>query len=221
MKGVFRVESIPFFLKISSLALLLCIVIMLIDAIRRRRHSHIIVCCIMGIIALALYPAASPPEEIPLSEQPAFIQEQMNVADWYNSYKKILDQLNSNWYQYNKTVTAFANDEISVQTAHIRITELYLSSSEIKNQLLLLHIPENLSDHNHNLVLSIIHKTDAYIQTQQKIFEQSVYATDAANTQMYPQHAEQVYNLQKIMIIENPLTLDIIEDIAALKDNLR
>lgn len=214
-------EYIPLLLKISSLALLICIAIMLIDAIKRKRRSHIIICLAAAILPIALYPATPKPEETPLNEQPAFIQEQMNVAGWYNDYKKILDKLNNNWYQYNKIITAFANDEISVQTVHVRITELYLSSSELHSQIPLIHMPDNLSDKNHNLVLSIIEKTTSYAAVQKKIFELSVYATDANNIKIYPSHDEQVYNLQKIMIVENPLTLDVVEDIATLKDNLR
>ncbi len=214
-------ETIPLLLKLTAASMLVCLLVLFVAALRRRNRRQMLFCFLMGIIALFLYPSGKEEAEIPLNEQASFIREQMSVAGWYNDYKKILDGLNNNWYQYHKIAAAFTNDEISAQTVRIRMLELYAASQELSQTLDATYIPDNLSDANHNLVLRVLNKTKAYAASQQKIFEQSVYAVDEKNLQLVPGHEEQVNNLKKIMILHNPLTLDIAEDIASLRENLR
>jgi hypothetical protein len=214
-------EHLPLLLRIIAAALFACSVVLFIESARKRRPLICVISAVMALIAFLLYPAAPPEQAAPNDENPAFIREQMSIADWYNDYKRVLDRLNNNWYQYHKTVDAFAANEISVQTARIRITELYTAAHEADTLLSFIYIPDNLSDANHNCVISILNKTKEYAAEQIKIFEQSVYTIDANNIELYPTHEEQVYNLKKLMVIEKPLTLDVSPDIAALKDNLR
>lgn len=212
----------PFTLKLAIGFLLLCILCILFLSIRRRQIIPIIICLILIAIPFVLTPPQqSPKPEKTPEQQQQFIQEQMDFADWYTKYNKTIDAMNNNWQQYHKILAAFTNDEISVQTAKVRLTDLYTNSKQLSDQLIQLTPAHNLSDENHNHVVNIINKTRVFATKQTTIIEKSVYAIDSQNLKINATHDAQVNALQKILAIENPINLDVIEEIAIIKENLR
>lgn len=211
----------PLILNIVWGLLILCISCTIFLAIRKKHILPIIICLILLSIPFLFKPTLpEKPEPPTLEEQQILIQEQMDFAQWYTAYKKDIDKLNNNWIQYHKIVKAFQTDTISVQTAYARLADLYTKSRSLNEKLSQLTPPTNLSDDNHNHVLEIINKTKTFSTKQTKIIEKSVYALDAQNILINKQHDDQVNALQKILILADPVNLDISEDLLMIQANL-
>jgi hypothetical protein len=211
----------PLILNILFGLLILCIGCIIFLAIRKKQISPIIICLVLLSIPFIFKPTPPEKPEPPTpEEQQLLIQEQMNFSEWYTAYKKDIDRLNNNWQQYHKIIKAFQNDTISVQTAHARLADLYTKSNLLNEKLTQLTPPANLTDDNHNHVLEIISKTKIFSRKQTKIIETSVYALDGQNLLNNIQHDDQVNTLQKILILADPINLDISQDLLPIQTNL-
>lgn len=211
----------PLILNILFGLLILCIACIIFLAIRKKHIFPIIICLILVSIPFIFKPTPpEKPEPLTPEEHQLLIQEQMDFAQWYTAYKKDIDKLDNNWQQYHKIIKAFQNDTISVQTTHARLADLYTKSNLLNEKLTQLAPPANLTDDNHNHVLEIISKTKTFSRKQTKIIETSVYALDGQNLLNNKQHDDQVNALQKILILSDPINLDISQDLLTIQANL-
>jgi len=211
----------PLILNILWGLLILCISCTIFLAIRKKHILPIVICLILVSIPFIFNPTPPEKPEPPTPEEhQMLIQEQMDFAQWYTVYKKDIDKLNNNWQQYHKIVKAFQNDTISVQTTYARLVDLYTKSKLLNENLMQLTPPANLSDDNHNHVLEIISKTRTFSSKQTKIIEKSVYALDSQNIINNKQHDDQVNALQRILILSDPVSLDISQDLLTIQANL-
>lgn len=211
----------PLILNILWGLLILCISCTIFLAIRKKHILPIIFCLILISIPFIFKPTPPEKPEPPTPEEhQVLIQEQMDFAQWYTAYKKDIDKLNNNWQQYHKIFKAFQTDTISVQTTYARLADLYTKSKLLNEKLTQLTPPASLSDDNHNHVLEIINKTKTFSTKQTKIIEKSVYALDSQNIINNKQHDDQVNALQKILILSDPVSLDISQDLLVIQENL-
>ncbi|WP_110954870.1 hypothetical protein [Anaerosinus massiliensis] len=211
----------PLILKILFVSLILCICCIIFLAVRKKQIFPIVICLILLSIPFIFKPSLpEKPEPMTPEKEQLFIQEQMSFAEWYTSYKKMIDRIDQHWQQYHKIIKSFQTDEISAETAHLRFIDLYTKSKILNEELTRLTPPANLSNQNDTHVLEIINKTKDFSDKQTKIIEQSVYVLDEKNLRINKQHQEQVNALQTIFTLTDPVTLDISENLSAIKSNL-
>ena len=154
-----------------------------------------------------------------LEQKNQFLQQQHTFIDWYTNYKKDIDTMDSNWQQYDKILQSFKNDDISIQTVYLRLTQLQEQSLALKNKFLQQKPPESLEDTNYTLTAKIIEKTSNYITMQTDVITKSKSAVDPSNLKT-KNHDEQVQILERIMTIGAPTPLTIADEVSVLKENL-
>lgn len=192
---------------------------------RTRRKRHLLAAAVFaGLLFTCVYPAA--PAETPLppeaaeAQKQALYRAQTAFAPWYASCKQTVAQIDSLWKRYYRIFEAFENDEISVQTAHVRFEELQQQIGELRDNLARRKAPEELSGDVADAAARLLQKTLDYTDCQFKIARQSALATAPDAVEKDPRHASQVQRLRKIQVLYNPTTLDIAPEIQLFKQHL-
>ena len=79
--------------------------------------------------------APSAPPAITEEERVELTQQQQIFSAWYTDYSHLLDQLDYNWQQYGRILSDFREDNISIQTAFLRLNQLERESEAVKLRL--------------------------------------------------------------------------------------
>ena len=91
------------------------------------QRVFLIFCAILAAAAAAIFVSYEPkpqPVEISQEEREAALMQQQIFASWYDEYKRDLDRMDHNWQQYHRILSDFKEDNISIQTAWLRLTQL-------------------------------------------------------------------------------------------------
>ena len=145
--------------------------------------------------------------------------QQQIFASWYDEYKRDLDRMDHNWQQYHRILSDFKEDNISIQTAWLRLTQLEDEASRVRDDLQQLNPPKELNDNNYDLVIEIMKKTRAYSLEQCRAISLTRAAADPAGL-LPKKQEEQSDRLQEVMLRESPVGLFTANEISALRDNL-
>lgn len=185
----------------------------------RKQYFPVFILC---IAAAVIYASPSPESDQQIiedrREKMLILKQQTIFGNWYTEFKKDLDRADLNWQQYHKTIKSYKNDEISIQTVHVRLTKLQTATKELKEKYARARPPEHLAETNHNLVQSIIDKMSVFTSQQNEAVLKSLEASDPNAAQAGRPAALKA--LEKIMIISAPTNLDIAREVLALKENL-
>lgn len=207
-------------LKIAFVLLLLIVGYFLCKRLGVRKFFPLFLIIVLSV-STYLIPPAQQKEPPPLTQEQkeAIIREQMTVSDWYTEYKKDIDQIDLNWQQYHKTLKAFSNDEISVQTVYMRFFELQKKTAVYREKYEKMQPPGDLRNENDELLAVVIEKTKSYALQQDLVVQQSLDTVTPKNLKTQ-EHTEQVRMLEKIMVLETPAPLNIAAEISRVKENL-
>ena len=166
-------------------------------------------------ITYSLQQKTAPP---PISDEQkaAALLEQQHFIVWYTEYKKNIDIIHNHWQQYHQILHDFKADSISLQTAYSRIKHLQDSSNQLKAALSQLEPPAALSDANYELTATIIKKTRAYVDRQYEVITNTRDAADPGK-QTSTSQPDQARQLERIMIMDSPVNLNISDEISQLK----
>ena len=173
-----------------------------------------------GVIAYHFRPApaAAPP---PMSEQERYeLQQQQQIfAAWYADYQRDLDELDRNWQWYHHIIENFKEDNISIQTAFVRLKQLDQDSQKLRDRIALHAPPVALNDGCYDLLTEVVNKTNTYAEAQYRTIALTRAAADPANLKTDDQ-AEQSKILQTIMIRESPVGLYTAKEISSIRQAL-
>ncbi len=203
-----------------ALLTLLCLVFLY-----RKLPNHRIFAIFCGTLfaASALvfwsWPKQEQPAAITEEQRNDILQQQQIFTAWYNDYKKSLDQLDHNWQQYHNILENFKEDNISIQTTYVRLTQLEKDAAQTRDQLGRLNPPLELDSANYDLVTAILKKANTYANTQYQAISRTKTAADPAQL-LSDKQEEQSRRLQEIMIRESPTGLFTASEISTLRDNL-
>ena len=204
------------------LAVIVVLLILLHHYIARKRVFWLFFAVLLftGGVSWYLYPRQEPaPPSLTQEERDELAAQQEIFAAWYRDYQKQVDQLDNNWQRYHHILENFKEDNISIQTAYVRLTQLEKDSGELRERIARHTPPRELTDANYDLVTSITVKTNAYADAQYRTIALSKAAADPANIRSNDQE-EQSRMLQSIMNRESPAGLFIASEVGALRDNL-
>lgn len=157
--------------------------------------------------------------EITPEHKAQIVSEQVSIAAWYTDYKKDLTQIDLLWLQYHKSLAAFTNDEISIQTLFIRLSELEKKLDACHGKYDKMLPPASLRPETENVLAEIIEKTKNSINRQNTVIKHSL-GQIAANEFKAQPHETQAQALNKIMVLDSPPNLDIATEISYLQDLL-
>lgn len=144
------------------------------------------------------------------------VEEQVKVAAWYTDYKKDLTQIDFLWQQYHKSLAAFINDEISIQTLFIRLLELEKKLDAYQAQYQKMPLPDALRPETEATLTKIAVKTEGSIRLQNTVIKNSIKEISSDPFKKSPQQ-KQAENLTKIMVLGTPPNLDIAGEITGLQ----
>lgn len=200
--------------------LILFLLYLLYRYLPNRRIFALFCLTLAGSAAFAFY-SYQKPAETAISEADKYeIQQQQQIfGKWYESYKKEIDQLDHNWQQYHNILENFKEDNISIQTAYVRLTQLEKESAAAHERITQLTPPLELNSANYDLVTAILKKTEAYANAQYLTISKTKTSADPAQL-LTDDQEEQSRILEEIMIRESPTRLFTAAEISALRDNL-
>lgn len=147
-------------------------------------------------------------------------QEQQIFSVWYEEYQRDIIELDRNWQWYHQIIEAFKEDNISVQTAYIRLQQLDQDTIVLRNRIASHAIPSSLDDTCYDNIASLMEKTNAYVEAQYKTIALSRAVCDPANLKTNDQ-AEQSRLVQTVMLRESPVGLYTAREIIAIREHLK
>ena len=150
------------------------------------------------------------------AERNSIMEQQQIFAAWFAAYQKDVEQLDRNWQLYHNILTDFKNDDISVQTAYLRLTSLEEDSRRLAETIAQKKVPPGMYGESFEAMASIIKKTAAYAAAQHHTIMMSRNEADPTNAGEIDPETRRVI-LTDILIRESPEGLFVAKEIAALK----
>ena len=175
---------------------------------------------IAGLISYAIFPRAAR-EASPMTEQQKYdlYAEQQVFSAWYSDYQQDIKRLDHNWRWYHQILEEFKEDHISIQTAHVRLTQLDQDEQNLRKKISDLKPPMELSDPCYDLTIEIIRKTNDYAEAQYRAITLSKAASDPEKLPS-PEQEEQAAALETVMNKEAPAGLFIAGEIQQIRNAL-
>ena len=205
--------------------LVIAAIILLALLYRYLPSKKIFVCfclCLAAAGAIVYHCWSIPPTEpvvMTEAERYELQQQQQIFADWYVGYQRDIDELDRNWQWYHHIIEDFKEDNISIQTAYVRLSQLDQDSQKIRERIEHNAPPIALNDGCYDLLIEVMKKTTAYANAQYRTIVLTKAAADPARLRTNDQ-AEQSRLLQSIMIRESPVGLYTAKEIAAIREYL-
>lgn len=147
------------------------------------------------------------------------IEQQRIFTAWYAGYQKDITELDRNWQWYHTILESFKEDQISIQTAYVRLKQLDQDSQKLRERISRNSPPLTLNDGCYDLLTEVMKKTNDYTDAQCRTIALTKAAADPANIRSDDQ-TEQSIMLQSIMIRESPAGLYTAKEISAIRDYL-
>lgn len=190
-------------------------------------NKKLFACLLVAIFALgglvyALLPqylAARQNHVLTKAERQELLSQQQTFADWYADYQKDVEELNHNWSWYHQILRDYQEDNISIQTAYVRLKQLDQDSQTLRDKIAKEAPPLSLNDQCYDLVLQILQKTNTYANDQYRTIALTKAAADPANIQT-DDHDALSEMLQTVMMRESPAGLYTAQEISAINDLL-
>lgn len=179
-----------------------------------------VVLCLASAIVFFAWPTTRHPENtMSPEERYAIMEQQQTFADWYEIYQKDIDGLDRNWQWYHQILENFKEDNISIQTTYLRLSQLEQDSQQLADRIEKHTPPLSLNDACYDEATEVIRKTHEYAEAQHRTIALTRAAADPANLRSDDQE-EQSRQLQAVMIRESPAGLFIADEIAAIRSYL-
>lgn len=180
-----------------------------------------VVLCLASAVVFFAWPSTRHHAENTMSpeERYALMEQQQTFADWYESYQKDIDSLDHNWQWYHQILENFKEDNISIQTTYLRLSQLEQDSQQLADRIEKHTPPLSLSDSCYDEATEVVRKTHEYAEAQHRAIALTRAAADPANLRSDDQE-EQSRQLQAVMIRESPAGLFVADEIAAIRSYL-
>ena len=201
--------------------LLLALLVLLYRYLPNRRvfACFCLTLALAGLITYTCWPRTQPTAELSEEERYDIQQQQQIFAAWYGKYQKDLKQLDHNWRWYHQILEDFKEDNISIQTAYVRLKQLEEDEKALTARIGASAPPLELHDNFYDLTASIVQKTKSYAEAQQKAITLTRAASDPQRMPTDDQE-EQNRLLQTVMEKESPVGLFTAEEIAEIRNGL-
>ncbi|MDY6268071.1 MAG: hypothetical protein SPL39_03735 [Selenomonadaceae bacterium] len=207
------------------LYLLAAILIVLLILLYRYLPNKRIYACfcltlaVLGVVCYAFWPRTQSTEAMTPEQVYDLQQQQQIFSTWYAGYQKDIKDLDHNWRWYHQILEDFKEDNISIQTAYVRLKQLEEDEKLLTARIAESAPPLELHDNFYDLTAAILQKTKAYADAQQKAITLTRAASDPQRLTTDDQE-EQARQLQTVMEKESPVGLFTAEEIAQIQEGL-
>ena len=200
------------------------LVVLLILLYRYLPNKRIYACfcvtlAVLGVLCYLFFPRTSQNEAMTEEQKYDILQQQQIFATWYAGYQKDVKDLDHNWRWYHQILEDFKEDNISIQTAYVRLKQLEEDEKALTARIGASAPPLELHDNFYDLTASIVQKTKSYAEAQQKAITLTRAASDPQRMPTDDQE-EQNRLLQTVMEKESPVGLFTAEEIAEIQSGL-
>ena len=200
------------------------LVVLLILLYRYLPNKRIYACfcvtlAVLGVLCYLFFPRTSQNEAMTEEQKYDILQQQQIFATWYAGYQKDVKDLDHNWRWYHQILEDFKEDNISIQTAYVRLKQLEEDEKALTARIGASAPPLELHDNFYALPASIVQKTKSYAEAQQKAITLTRAASDPQRMPTDDQE-EQNRLLQTVMEKESPVGLFTAEEIAEIRNGL-
>ena len=149
------------------------LVVLLILLYRYLPNKRIYACfcvtlAVLGVLCYLFFPRTSQNEAMTEEQKYDILQQQQIFATWYAGYQKDVKDLDHNWRWYHQILEDFKEDNISIQTAYVRLKQLEEDEKALTARIGASAPPLELHDNFYDLTASIVQKTKSYAEAQQK-----------------------------------------------------
>ena len=152
-----------------------------------------------------------------IAQQEELAKEHERFSTWYTDYYKKIDRLDVIWQKYHRTVKLVQDNDIQIINSSIRMDQLFAESQDLNEEIAKLKIPPDLSPTVHEQVQQIITKTQDYSKLNNSIIEKSTHILDSKNSRN-KDRTNIVKELQSVIILNSQVSLDIMTNIATIKE---
>lgn len=206
---------------LAAAAVILLIALYRLTGRSRKAFYGFCACLVLaGAIAYGAWPQRDQaPQPLTSAQQSELALQQHIFAAWYKDYQKDLTELDHNWQWYHHILESFKADNISIQTAHIRLTQLDRDSAQLAARIRAHAAPLELSGYCYDLTSAVVAKTADYADAQHRTIALTRAAADPARMPAADQ-AGQSRLLQAVMLRESPVALFTAEEITAIREQL-
>ena len=156
-----------------------------------------------------------PQQSMNEAQRYALQQQQKIFIIWYTDYQKDIDNLDRNWQLYHNIVESFINNNIDIETAYERLSDLESEARIEQLHIYTLKVPPGLGEECNNALEEIIRKTQKYADEQTQTISLTKNAINPEQS-LNDNHNEQVKILQNIMIRESPTGLFTANELSAI-----
>ena len=200
------------------------LVVLLILLYRYLPNKRIYACfcvtlAVLGVLCYLFFPRTSQNEAMTEEQKYDILQQQQIFATWYAGYQKDVKDLDHNWRWYHQILEDFKEDNISIQTAYVRLKQLEEDEKALTARIGASAPPLAPPDNPYDLTASIVQKTKSYAEAQQKAITLTRAASDPQRMPTDDQE-EQNRLLQTVMEKESPVGLFTAEEIAEIRNGL-
>ena len=200
------------------------LVVLLILLYRYLPNKRIYACfcvtlAVLGVLCYIFFPRTSQTEAMTEEQKYDILQQQQIFATWYAGYQKDVKDLDHNWRWYHQILEDFKEDNISIQTAYVRLKQLEEDEKALTARIAHSAPPLELHDNFYDLTASTVQKTKSYAEAQQKAITLTRAASDPQRMPTDDQE-EQNRLLQTVMEKESPVGLFTAEEIAEIRNGL-
>lgn len=144
-------------------------------------------------------------------------EQQELVAAWFADCQGCIERLDRTWQLYERVNTQFQRDEISIETAYVRLQALHEESERHIARLPSLEPPLALEGDNYDLAAVCYHRLADYAKRQHDTLE---LAATTAGQSRGASWEEQTRRLAHIRVMNTPPALFIAAPLAQLRDNV-
>lgn len=200
------------------------LVILLVFLFRRvpQRKAFAVFLCALAVLSCLLYHALTAGQRsqgLTPAQKNALLAQQQIYTAWDEKYQKDIDELDRNWAWYHQILEDFKEDNISIQTVYVRLTQLESDSYLASQDVAALAPPMELDGGTYDLVTSICQKTTAYADAQYRTIALTRAACDPLQNQQTT-HDDEVRVLESVMNRESPSALFIADEMTQIHQNL-
>lgn len=205
---------------VGSIVALLLLMLLYRYLPRRIFALFCLMLALSATVVFFLWPHAKQADPPMTAEERYALGEQQKIfAAWYEVYQKDISELDRNWQWYHQILEAFKEDQIDLQTAHLRLAQLDHDSQLLLDRITAHTPPLSLNDTCYDLLTEVMRKTVAYADAQHRTIALTKAAADPSALRATEQ-SEQSRILQAVMIRESPVGLFTADEITQIRDYL-
>ncbi|MEG6585305.1 hypothetical protein [Dendrosporobacter sp. 1207_IL3150] len=146
----------------------------------------------------------------------ALEHHQAMYSSWVKTYEANFDSIDRSWQDFNKIIKDYEQKEYSRETTAKKLKEVLNNAMEHNREMLKVNSPPELPLEAQDIMVEMQKELQAISLTRIMIIEKSIKLLDEPNGKQ-KKHEEIVTDIKKLIVLNNPVYIDIMPKLYKLK----